>query len=85
MLFSGLIAALDGGDISSKKILVWKLPSYPSPNPILPSPIPHLRQNVGLGEGQVDSFLEFYTDFSVRGLLTRQNRVTKNLEMVNPD
>ena len=35
--------------------LSGKPPTYPSPNPTL-TPISHLGQNVGLGEGKVDSF-----------------------------
>ena len=35
----------------------WKLPTYPSPESTL-TLTSHLRQNVGLGEGQVGSFPE---------------------------
>ena len=39
----------------------WTLPTYPSPKPTLYiTLISHLGQNVGLGEGQVDSFSETY-------------------------
>ena len=36
-----------------------KLPTYPSPKPTFTLSF-HFQQNVGLGEGQVGSFLETY-------------------------
>ena len=47
-----------------------KLPIYPSPKPTLTLPS-HLGQNVGLGEGKVDSFPEKYNDPEFLGFNSR--------------